>query len=85
MPHTLLLRLPTAGQEDTEWLSIDDKGVAEATRQRGPLSLAAAVARTAKVIVLAPATHNSSGGAGIASRPAAPSWRAPCPSPSRSS
>ncbi len=57
MPHTLLLRLPTPGQEDTEWLSIDDTGVAEATRQRGPLSLAAAVARTAKVIVLAPATQ----------------------------
>jgi general secretion pathway protein L len=57
MPHTLLLRLPTPGREDTEWLSIDDTGVAEATRQRGPLSLAAAVARTAKVIVLAPATQ----------------------------
>ena len=57
MPHTLLLRLPASGQEDTEWLSIDDTGVAAATRQRGPLTLAAAVARTAKVIVLAPATQ----------------------------
>jgi len=57
MPHTLLLRLPAPGQEDTEWLSIDDNGAAEPTRQRGPLSLAAAVARTAKVIALAPATQ----------------------------
>ena len=26
MPHTLLLRLPAPGQEDTEWLSIDEAG-----------------------------------------------------------
>jgi general secretion pathway protein L len=32
-------------------------GVAEATRQRGPLSLAAAVSRSAKVVILAPATQ----------------------------
>jgi general secretion pathway protein L len=57
MPHTLLLRLPAPGAEDTEWLSIDESGVPAAARQRGPLSLAAAVARSAKVIVLAPATQ----------------------------
>src|ERR1700732_3461845 len=57
MPHTLLLRLPAPGQEDTEWLSIDDAGVPAAARQRGPLSLAAAVGRSAKVVVIAPATQ----------------------------
>lgn len=55
MPHTLLLRLPAPGQEHTEWLSIDETGSLATTRQRGPLSLAAAIARTARVIVLAPA------------------------------
>jgi general secretion pathway protein L len=57
MPHTLLLRLPTLGSEDTEWLSINDDGEPAAARQRGPLSLAAAVARSAKVVVIAPATQ----------------------------
>jgi general secretion pathway protein L len=57
MPHTLLLRLPAAGQEDTEWVSIDETGVPTAAKQRGPLSLAAAVARSAKVLVLAPAAQ----------------------------
>jgi general secretion pathway protein L len=57
MPHTLLLRLPAPGQEDTEWLSIDDSGQLTTAKQRGPLSLAAAAARSAKVVVLAPATQ----------------------------
>jgi general secretion pathway protein L len=57
MPHTLLLRLPAPGQEDTEWLLIDDAGEPATARQRGPLSLAAAVGRSAKVIVIAPATQ----------------------------
>ena len=57
MPHTILLRLPAPGQEDTEWLGIDAAGVPSEARARGPLSLAAAVARSAKVIVLAPATQ----------------------------
>src|SRR5579862_2532656 len=57
MPHTLLLRLPPPGQEDTEWLSIDETGKPTTAKQRGPLSLAAAVARSAKVVVLAPATQ----------------------------
>lgn len=56
MPHTVLLRLPAAPQPDTEWLSIDPAGVPTG-RQRGPLSLAAAVARSARVVVLAPATQ----------------------------
>jgi len=57
MPHTLLLRLPAPGLEDTEWLSIDDGGEPAMSRQRGPLSLAAAVGRHAKVVVIAPATQ----------------------------
>jgi general secretion pathway protein L len=57
MPQTLLLRLPSPGQEQTEWLTLDESGMPATVRQRGPLSLAAAVARTAKVIVLAPATQ----------------------------
>jgi len=57
MAHTLLLRLPTPGQEDTEWLSIDEAGEPATARQRGPLSLAAAVGRTAKIILIAPATQ----------------------------
>src|SRR6202140_567070 len=57
MAHTLLLRLPATGQEDTEWLTIDDAGEPATARQRGPLSLAAAVGRMAKVILIAPATQ----------------------------
>jgi general secretion pathway protein L len=57
MPHTLLLRLPAPGEEETEWLSIEDSGVPSSARQRGPLSLAAAVARSARVVALAPASH----------------------------
>jgi general secretion pathway protein L len=56
MPQTLLLRLP-AGSEDTEWLTIDEAGEPAVARQRGPLSLAAAVGRSANVVVLAPATQ----------------------------
>ena len=57
MPHTLLLRLPAPGEEETEWLSIEDSGAPSTARQRGPLSLAAAVARSARVVALAPASH----------------------------
>jgi general secretion pathway protein L len=57
MPQSLLLRLPPPGQEDTEWLILDDTGAPAPTRQRGSLSLAAAVWRSGKVIVLAPATQ----------------------------
>jgi len=57
MAHTLLLRLPAPGQEDTEWLTIDEAGEPATARQRGPLSLAAAVGCTAKVILIAPATQ----------------------------
>jgi general secretion pathway protein L len=57
MPQTLLLRLPSPGQEETEWLTIDDVGESETTRQRGSLTLAAAVSRTGKVVTLAPATQ----------------------------
>jgi len=57
MPHSLLLRLPPAGQEETEWLTLDETGAPTPTRQRGSLSLAAAVWRTGRVVVLAPATQ----------------------------
>lgn len=57
MPQTLLLRLPSPGQEETEWLVIDDAGESETTRQRGSLTLAAAVSRTGKIVALAPATQ----------------------------
>src|SRR5271170_6508253 len=57
MPQSLLLRLPSPGQEETEWLTLDESGTPTLTRQRGPLSLAAAVGRAAKVIVLAPASQ----------------------------
>jgi general secretion pathway protein L len=57
MPQSLLLRLPAPGQEETEWLTLDESGAPTLTRQRGPLSLAAAIGRTGKVIVLAPASQ----------------------------
>lgn len=56
MPHTLLLRLPAGDSAETDWISIEADGSA-AARQRGPLSLAAAVGRSAKVVVIAPATQ----------------------------
>jgi len=57
MPQSLLLRLPPAGEEETEWLTLDETGAPTPTRQRGSLSLAAAVWRTGRVVVLAPATQ----------------------------
>jgi general secretion pathway protein L len=57
MPQTLLLRLPPPGQEETEWLVIDEAADASTTRQRGSLTLAAAVSRTGKVVALAPAAQ----------------------------
>jgi general secretion pathway protein L len=57
MPQSLLLRLPPAGQEETEWLTLDESGAPTPTRQRGSLSLAAAVWRIGRVVVLAPATQ----------------------------
>jgi general secretion pathway protein L len=57
MAQTLLLRLPASGEDETEWLALDDAGSSEPTRQRGSLTLAAAVSRNGKVIALAPATQ----------------------------
>src|SRR5580692_10707756 len=57
MPQTLLLRIPSPGQEETEWLTIDDSGQSETIRQRGSLTLAAAVSGSRKVVALAPATQ----------------------------
>ncbi|HTC39566.1 MAG TPA: type II secretion system protein GspL, partial [Steroidobacteraceae bacterium] len=53
----MLLRLPPSGQEETEWLTLDEAGAPTPTRQRGTLSLAAAVWRSGKVVVLAPAAQ----------------------------
>jgi general secretion pathway protein L len=57
MPQTLLLRLPPSGQEETEWLTLDEAGAPTPTRQRGSLSLAAAVWRSGRVVALAPAAQ----------------------------
>jgi general secretion pathway protein L len=57
MPQSLLIRLPPPGQEETEWLILDEAGVPTPTRQRGTLSLAAAVWRTGRVVALAPAAQ----------------------------
>jgi general secretion pathway protein L len=57
MPLTLLLRLPASAEEETEWQLVDESGTSAGPRQRGLLSLAAAVASTARVAVLAPATQ----------------------------
>ncbi|MEO7207574.1 MAG: type II secretion system protein GspL [Steroidobacteraceae bacterium] len=53
----MLLRLPPSGQEETEWLILDETGTPTPTRQRGSLSLAAAVWRSGRVVVLAPAAQ----------------------------
>jgi general secretion pathway protein L len=57
MPQILLLRLPSPGQDETEWLVIDEAAGSATTRQRGPLTLAAAVSGSRKVVALAPATQ----------------------------
>jgi len=57
MPPTLLLRIPAAGQEETEWLILGNSGEPEPTRQRGSLSLAAAVWRSGQVLALAPSSQ----------------------------
>jgi general secretion pathway protein L len=53
----MLLRLPAPGEEETEWLTIDDASETGPARQRGSLTLAAAVSRSGKVVALAPATQ----------------------------
>jgi general secretion pathway protein L len=57
MPQTLLLRLPSNDQEEAEWLTLDETGGAQSARQRGPLTLAAAVSGSGKVVALAPAAQ----------------------------
>ena len=60
MSQTLLLRLPPPGQEETEWFVIDEAAAESESapiRQRGTLTLAAAVSRTGKVVALAPAAQ----------------------------
>jgi len=57
MTLTLLLRLPGPSQQDAEWLTVDESGLASSPRQSGTLESAAAAAAGARVIVLAPATQ----------------------------
>jgi general secretion pathway protein L len=57
MPQTLLLRLPATDEGETEWLMLDESGAPQLSRQLGSLTLAAAVARSAKVVALAPASQ----------------------------
>ncbi|HEY2686204.1 MAG TPA: type II secretion system protein GspL [Steroidobacteraceae bacterium] len=57
MPQTLLLRLPEPGSDETEWLALDEMNAPTLTRQRGSLSLAAAVFRSGRLLVLAPAAQ----------------------------
>jgi general secretion pathway protein L len=57
MRQTLLLRLPEVANADTEWLLVDEAGARQGPRQRGPLALAAPLAKDRTVIALAPATH----------------------------
>jgi len=56
MPSTIILRMPPDGTDETEWLVVDDAGVRTGPRQRGPLSLAAAVAQNHRLVVLVSAT-----------------------------
>ena len=56
MATTLLLRMPPPLSDETEWLVVDDAGMRSGPRQRGPLSLAAAVAQSHRVVALVPAT-----------------------------
>ena len=57
MPHTLLLRLPEPGQEDTEWLGIDDSGVPSGARQRRAPEPRCRRRALRAVVALAPATQ----------------------------
>jgi type II secretion system protein L len=57
MSTTLLLRLPAHGQDETEWLSVDESGMPLGARQRGPLAAAAAASSGATVVALAPAAQ----------------------------
>jgi general secretion pathway protein L len=57
MPQTLLVRIPAGANEETEWLAIDEQGAPTLTRQRGSLSLAAAVWRSGKIVALAPSAQ----------------------------
>lgn len=58
MPPTVLLRIPAAGQANAEWLTVDaGSGAPTGETRHGPLALAAAAAKEAKVVVLAPATQ----------------------------
>jgi general secretion pathway protein L len=57
MPQTLLIRLPSASDAETEWSITDEIGGRAGPRQRGPLALAAPLCDGRRVIAVAPATQ----------------------------
>ncbi len=57
MAQTLILRIPAAGQTTAAWLGVDGAGAPLGETRHGPLAEAAAAARGARVVVLAPATQ----------------------------
>jgi general secretion pathway protein L len=57
MSQTLLLRLPSASDSETEWSITDELGGRAGPRQRGPLTLAAALCDGRRVVAIAPATQ----------------------------
>lgn len=48
--------MPATGSDETEWLLMDEAGERAGPRQRGPLSLATAIAQQHRLVVLVPAT-----------------------------
>lgn len=57
MAETLVIRLPDDAGDAASWLVTDATGARVAGMQRGPLSLAAAVAANRRVVVLVPGTE----------------------------
>jgi general secretion pathway protein L len=57
MSQILFIRVPEPGNDEAEWLSVDESGTRVGPRQRGPLPLAAALSTDRKVIVVVPGTQ----------------------------
>jgi general secretion pathway protein L len=57
MSQILFIRVPATGSDEAEWLTADETGTRLGPRQRGPLTLAAALATDRKVIVVVPGTQ----------------------------
>ena len=85
MPHTLLLRLPAPGQEDTEWLSIDETGVPSRREAARPLEPGGCGGALGARSWRSRRRRRFSWPSPNCLRAAASSWRARCRSRSRSS